>query len=157
MWLLANTTLDKQSCFFISIFAFFLPNDESTTISIQMNYFVLWSSVYPGKYLLEIKGLRCFDFQLFRVWPWPLNIGGHPIDLKSEIFLSFESQYKIPYITSIDTPSLSRIVYNIFWLKVFRVWPWRLTFGNHLKSKCFWSIENHTWLPIFDWLFLSIL
>ena len=74
-----------------------------------MNYFV-----YPGKYLLEIKGLICltsnfsgFDLEL------NLNDKGH---IKSEIFLSFENSYKISYITSIDTFSLSRIVYDIFWL-----------------------------------------
>ena len=44
---------------FIIIFAVFPTNDESNIIPIQGNYFVLGSSVYPGKYLLEITSLSC--------------------------------------------------------------------------------------------------
>ena len=39
--------------FFILIFAVFLTNDGSNIISIQMNYFVSWSSVYPWKIFIR--------------------------------------------------------------------------------------------------------
>ena len=38
------------------------------------------------------------------------------------------------YLTPIDTFSLSRTVFEIFDFKVFRVWPWPLTFRGHLRS-----------------------
>ena len=41
------------------------------------------------------------------------------------------------YLTSIDTFSLSRTVFEIFDFKVSRVWPWPLTFRGHLRSKIF--------------------
>ena len=46
------------------------------------------------------------------------------------------------YATSIDTISLSRTVFKIFDFKVFRVWPWPLTFGGHQRSKIFSSFES---------------
>ena len=52
-----------------------------------------------------------------------------------KIFLSFESPYITSYLTSIDTFSLSRIVFEIFDFKVFRVWPWPLTSEDHMGSK----------------------
>ena len=73
-----------------------------------------------------------FDFKVFRVWPWPLTLEGHR---RSKIFSLFESPYMISYLTSIDTFSLSRTVFEIFDFKVFRVWPWPLTFRGHLRSK----------------------
>ena len=39
------------------------------------------------------------------------------------------------YLTSMDNISLSRTVFEIFDFKVFRVWPWLLTPGDHLGSK----------------------
>ena len=39
------------------------------------------------------------------------------------------------YLTSMDTISLSRTVFEIFDFKVFRVWPWPLTPEGHLGSK----------------------
>ena len=73
-----------------------------------------------------------FDFKVFRVWPWPLTFRGH---LRSKSFSPFESPYMTSYLTSIDTFSLSRTVFEIFDFKVFRVWPWPLTFRGHLRSK----------------------
>ena len=46
------------------------------------------------------------------------------------------------YLTSIDTFSLSRTVFEIFDFKVFRVWPWPLTFRDHLGSKIFQSFKS---------------
>ena len=80
-----------------------------------------------------------FDFKVFRVWPWPLTFGGH---LGSKIFSPFESPYMTSYLTSIDTFSLSRTVFEIFDFKVFMVWPWSLTFRGHLGSKIFSLFES---------------
>ena len=46
------------------------------------------------------------------------------------------------YLTSINTFSLSRNVFEIFDFKVFRVWPWPLTFRGHLRSKMFMPFES---------------
>ena len=46
------------------------------------------------------------------------------------------------YLTSIGTFSLSRTVFEIFDFKVFRVWPWPLTFRGHLRSKIFSPFES---------------
>ena len=46
------------------------------------------------------------------------------------------------YLTSIDTTSLSRTVFEIFDFKVFRVWPWPLTPEGHLGSKKFIPFEK---------------
>ena len=80
-----------------------------------------------------------FDFEFFRVWPWPLTFRGHQ---RSKIFSPFESPYLTSYLTSIDTFSLSRTVFEIFDFKVFRVWPWRLTFRGHQRSKIFSIFES---------------
>ena len=80
-----------------------------------------------------------FDFKVFRVWPWPLTFRGH---LGSKIFSPFESPYVTSYLTSIDMFSLSRTVFEIFNFKVFRVWPWPLTFRGHLRSKIFSPFES---------------
>ena len=80
-----------------------------------------------------------FDFKVFRVWPWPLTFRGHP---RSKIFLPFESPYMTSYLTLIDTFSLSRIVFEIFDFKVFRVWPRPLTFRGHPRSKIFSPFES---------------
>ena len=80
-----------------------------------------------------------FDFRIFWVWPWPLTFRGH---LRSNIFSPFESPYMTSYLTPIDTFSLSRTVFEIFDIKVFRVWPWPLTFRGHPRSKIFQQFEN---------------
>ena len=80
-----------------------------------------------------------FDFKHFRVWPWPLTSKCHP---RSKIFIPFESPYMTSYLTSIDTFSLSRTVFEIFDFKLFRVWPWPLTSKGHLGSKFFIPFES---------------
>ena len=80
-----------------------------------------------------------FDFKVFRVWPWPLTFRGH---LRSKIFSPFESPYMTSFLTPIDTFSLSRTVFEIFDIKVFRVWPWPLTFRGHPRSKIFQQFES---------------
>ena len=73
-----------------------------------------------------------FDFKVFRVWPWPLTPKSHP---GSKKVIPFERPYMSSYLTSMDTISLSRTVFEIFDLQVFRVWPWPLTPKGHLGSK----------------------
>ena len=73
-----------------------------------------------------------FDFEVFRVWPRPLTHWGH---LGSKKFMPFERPYMTSYLTSMDTISLSRTVFEIFDFEVFRVWPWPSTPKGHLGSK----------------------
>ena len=75
-----------------------------------------------------------FDFNVFRVWPWPLTPEGH---LGSKKFVPFESPCMTSYLTSMGNISLSRTVFEIFDFKVLRVWPWPLTPKGHLGSKIF--------------------
>ena len=79
------------------------------------------------------------DFKVNMIWPWPLTFRGH---LRSKIVSSFESPYMTSYLTSIDTFSLSRTIFEIFDLKVFRVWPWPLTFRGHQRSTIFSLFES---------------
>ena len=62
------------------------------------------------------------------------------------------------YLTSIDTSFLSRTVFEIFNFKVFRVWPWPLTFRGQLGSKIFSPFESPyltSYLTSIDTFFLS--
>ena len=89
-----------------------------------------------------------FDFEVFRVWPWPLTPEGH---LGSKKIIPFERPYMTFYLTSMDTISLSRTVFEIFDFNVSRIWPWPLTPKGHLRSTNFIPFERrHIWLPI--WL-----
>ena len=81
---------------------------------------------------LSLTVFEIFDFKICMVWPWPFTFRGH---LRSKIFSQFESLYMTSYLTYVDTFSLSRTVFEIFDFKVFRVWPWPLTFRGHLGSK----------------------
>ena len=92
-----------------------------------------------GTFSLSRTVFEIFDFKVFRVWPWPLNFRGH---LRSNIFSPFESLYMTSYLTPIDTFSLYRTVFEIFDFKVFRVWPWPLTFRGHLRSNIFSPFES---------------
>ena len=108
--------------------------------------FTLFESPYMTSYLISINTIslsrtvfEIFDFKVFRVWPWPLTPKGH---LGSKNFIPFESPYITSYLTSINTISLSRTVFEIFDFKVFRVWPWPLTPKGHLGSKNFIRFES---------------
>ena len=90
-------------------------------------YLTFMDTISLSRTVLEI-----FDFKVFRVWPWPLTPKGH---LGSKKITAFESSYMTPYLTSMDTISLSRTVFEIFDFKVFRVWPWPLTPKSHLELK----------------------
>ena len=114
--------------------------------------FKLFESSYMTSYLTPIDIFSpsrtvfdIFDFKGFRVWSWPLTFRGDP---RSKIFSPFESPYMTSYLTPIDTFSLSRNVFEIFDFKVFRVWPWPLTFGVTLGQKYFHHSKAHIWLSI---------
>ena len=94
---------------------------------------------FNDTFSLSCTVFEIFDFKVFRVWPWPLTYKGH---LRSKIFSLFESSYMTSYLTSIDTFSLSRAVFEIFDFKGFRVWPWPLTFRGHLGSKNLLPFES---------------
>ena len=109
-------------------------------------FFIPFESPYMTSYLTSIDTFspshtvfEIFGFKVFRIWPWPLTFKGH---LRSKIFSPFESPYMTSYLTSMDTISLSRTVFEIFNFKVFRVWPWPLTSKSHLESKCFIPFES---------------
>ena len=88
-----------------------------------------------------------FDFEVFRVWPWPLTPKGH---LGSKNVIPFESPYMTSYLTSMDNISLSRTVFEIFDFKVLGfdldldLWPLKVIYGRN-----FFII----WKPIYDFLF----
>ena len=83
--------------------------------------------------------LEIFDIKIFRVWPWPLTPKGQ---LESKFIIPFERPYMTSYLTSIDNISPSRTVFEIFDIKVFRVWPRPLTPKGHLGSKFFIPFES---------------
>ena len=108
--------------------------------------FISFESPYMTSYMssMDTISLSCtvfeiFDFQVFRVWPWPLTSKGHP---GSKIFIPFESLFMTSYLNSMDTISLSRTVLEIFDSQIFRVWPWPLTSKGHLGSKNFIPFES---------------
>jgi len=80
-----------------------------------------------------------FDFDVFRVWHWPLTPEGH---LGSKNCIQFERPYMTAYLTAMDSISLSRTVLEIFDFKVFRGWPWPLTPEGHLGSIKFIPFER---------------
>ena len=100
---------------------------------------ILFERPYMTSYLTPMDTIslsrtvfEIFDFKVFRVWPWPLTPKGHP---GSKKVIPFERPYMSSYLTSKDTISRSRTVFEIFDFKVFRVWPWPLTPKGHLGSK----------------------
>ena len=99
------------------------------------------SNFYWHSFSLSPTVFEIFDFKVFKVWPWPLTFRDHR---RSKIFLPFESPYMTSYLTSTETLSLSRMVSEIFDFKVFRVWPWPLTFRGHRRSKIFLPFESMT-------------
>ena len=108
-----------------------------------------------GTFFLSRTVFEIFDFKVFRVWLWPLTFRGQ---LGSKIVSPFESSYFTSYLTSIDTFFLSRTVFEIFDFKVFRVWPWPLTFKGQLGSKIFSPFESSdftSYLTSIDTFFLS--
>ena len=123
----------------------------------------LFESPYMTSYLTSMDTIslsptvfEIFDFNVFRVWPWPLTPEGH---MGSILFKPFESPYMTSYLTSMDTISLSLTVFEIFDFKIFRVWPWPLTSKGHLGSKnsiLFESPYMTSYLTSMDTISLSL-
>ena len=114
--------------FFIIIFDVFLPKSKWIILSYDRWDFRVWT---------------CTDH-------WPLKI-----TWEHKIYSSHESPYMTSYLTSFDTFSLSRTVFDIFDLKVFRVWPWPLTSEDHRRSEIFSPFES-PYISNFYWHLLSI-
>ena len=81
-----------------------------------------------------------FDFEISRVWPWPLTPWGH---LGSKNIMQFGSPYMTSYLTPIENISPSRTILEIFDFSVFRVWPWPLTSQGHPRSKFLYYSKAH--------------
>ena len=87
-----------------------------------------------GTISLSRTVLEIFDFEIFRVWPWPLTPKGH---LGSKNVIPFESPYMTSYLTSMNTISLSRTVLEIMPVKILKAeqnggfWPFK---GQGQKS-----------------------
>ena len=88
-------------------------------------------------YLVPFLRYLTSNFLGFDLDLWPSK--GH---LRSKFVIPFESPYMTSYLTSIDTFSLSRTVFEIFDFKLLRVWPWPLTSKGHLGSKNFIRFES---------------
>ena len=103
-------------------------------------YLTSMDTIFLSRTIFEI-----FDYKDFMVWPWPLTSKGQQ---GSKSFIPFESLYMTSYLTSKDTISLSRKVFEIFDFKVFRVrlWPLKVIWGQQIL----YYLKAHIWLPI--WL-----
>ena len=102
-----------------------------------------FESPYMTSYLTSIDTFslshtvfEIFDFEVFRVWPWPLPFRGH---LGSKILSPLKSPYMTSYLTSIDTSSLSRTVSEKIWVKIFRV----------KQNGGFWPFQDQGHWPIY--------
>ena len=109
---------------------------------IWLPIWLLWTTSF---YLVPFSRYSTSKFLGFDLDLWPLK--GH---LGSKNFIPFESSYMTSYLTSMDTISISRTVFEIFDFKVFRVWPWPLTSEGQLGWKILYHSKAHIWLPI--WL-----
>ena len=100
------------------------------------SYLTSTDNISPSRTVFEI-----FDFEVFRVWPWPLTPKGH---LGSKNFIPFESPYMTSYLTSMDTISLSRTILEIMPLKILKAkqnggfWP----FKGQGRESIFFNIKN---------------
>ena len=90
-----------------------------------ISIWLLWT---PSLYLVLVSRYSTSKFLGFDLWPLKVIWG-------RKNFIPFESPYMTSYLTSMDTISLSRTVFEIFEFKVFRVWPWPLSPKGHLGSK----------------------
>ena len=117
---------------------YLVPFSRYSTSKFLGFYLDLWplKVIWGQKKLYHSKGHIWLPI---RVWPWPLTPKGH---LGSKKNLPFERPYMTFYLTSMDTISLSRTVFEIFDFKIFRVWPWPLTPKGHLGSKKIMPFER---------------
>ena len=108
---------------------------------IRLPIWLLWTL---SLYLVPFSRYSTSKFLGFDLDLWPLKV----IWGQKQI-MPFERPYMTSYLTSMETISLSRSVFEIFDFKVFWVWPWPLTPKDHLGSKIFFFIRK----AIYDFLF----
>ena len=96
---------------------------------LESKILIPFKSPYMTSYLTSIDNIslinislsrtvfELFDFEVFRVWPWPLTPKDHP---RSKIVIPFESPYMNTYLTSLDAISLSRTVLEIMPVKILK-------------------------------------
>ena len=119
-------------------------------VDIENNYLILCQFGYFLPFLRFLNS----RFQWLDLDLWLLICRGH---LGSKIFPTFENPYMTSYLTSIDTFSLSRTVFEIFDFKVISVWPRPLTCRGHPRSKIFSLFESpYMTSYLFFWHFLFI-
>ena len=95
------------------------------------SYLTSMDTIFLSRTVFEI-----FDFKVFGVWPWPLTSEGH---LGSKNCIPFESPYMNSYLTSIDTSSLSRTVFEKIRVKICMV----------KQNGGFWPFQGQGHWPIF--------
>ena len=117
---------------------------------------IFWPRVTPkvkgqGQTLKTLKSNISKRYEIERKCQWELN-------RKSYMGFQMVKIYMTSYLTPIDTFSLYRTVFEIFDIKVFRVWPWPLTFRGHPRSKIFQQFESSYMTSYLTpiWHFLSI-
>ena len=110
---------------------------------------------FYGHHLSILYHIRVFRIQNFWVWLWPLT--SERLSGSRKIIL-FVSPYMTSYLTSMDTISLSRTVFDIFDFKVLKVWPWPLNSEGHLVSsvKKIYTIRKHIYDFLFDFYWQHI-
>ena len=106
------------------------PRPLTSKVHLVSKNVILFETPYMTPYLTSMDTIfltrtsrtvfEIFDFKDFGVWPSPLTPEGH---LGSKIVIPFKFPYMTSYLTSIDTSSLSRAVFEIFDFTFFRVWP----------------------------------
>ena len=109
-----------------------------------MKYFILRSSVYPGKIYIRKDWI---------VWLRTSSVLTLTFDLQRSFIVPFESLSLTPYLSSIDIFPPYRTVLKMIDYNALRVWPWPLTFRSHLWSEYFCYSKANTSLPI--WLLVT--
>ena len=108
---------------------------------IRLPIWLLWT---PSLFLVPFSRYSTSKFLGFDLDLRPLKV-----IWGTKNFIPFERPYVTSYLTSMDTISLSRTVFEIFDFKVFRVWPWPSTPKGHLGVEKFYTIRK----AIYDFLF----
>ena len=113
--------------------------------------FILFECPYMTPYLASMDNIslsrtvfEIFDFEVFRVWPWPLTPKGH---LGSKKWTIRKPIYD--FLVDFHKHHLSiSYRFEIFDFGVFRIWPWPLTPKGHPVSKNLYHSKAQIWLPI---------